>query len=207
MASICLVVTNGCAPDPRVERHARWLADGGHEVTIFAWDRTHILDEKTDRNGYTILRKRTGSKASSSVQIVRQKKKFLKSLHGQFDLILSNPPYIPSADIEALDADVRHFDPLVALDGGLDGLDDALGLAHQLLLTGLSGHLLEDLQVLEGRAHAIHGVDHRLGDLHLADDRLALLLVVPEVGRVLQLLDLAEADFQLSVVKDSPTAG
>ena len=42
--------------------------------------------------------------------------------HGQFDLILSNPPYIPSADIEMLDADVRHFDPLVALDGGADGL-------------------------------------------------------------------------------------
>ncbi len=43
--------------------------------------------------------------------------------YGQFDLILSNPPYISSADIEALDADVRHFDPLIALDGGLDGLD------------------------------------------------------------------------------------
>ena len=42
--------------------------------------------------------------------------------HGQFDLILSNPPYIPSADIEMLDADVRHFDPLSALDGGADGL-------------------------------------------------------------------------------------
>ncbi len=42
--------------------------------------------------------------------------------HGQFDLILSNPPYIPSADIEMLDADVRHFDPLTALDGGADGL-------------------------------------------------------------------------------------
>ena len=43
--------------------------------------------------------------------------------HGEFDLILSNPPYIPSASIVALDADVRHFDPLAALDGGLDGLD------------------------------------------------------------------------------------
>ena len=42
--------------------------------------------------------------------------------HGQFDLILSNPPYIPSADIETLDADVRHFDPVAALDGGADGL-------------------------------------------------------------------------------------
>ena len=42
--------------------------------------------------------------------------------HGQFDVILSNPPYIPSADIEMLDADVRHFDPVAALDGGVDGL-------------------------------------------------------------------------------------
>ena len=91
MASICLVVTNGCAPDPRVERHARWLAEGGHEVTIFAWDRNHTLDEKTDCNGYTILRKRTGSKASSSsVNVVLEKKKFLKSLQGQFDLLIHN---------------------------------------------------------------------------------------------------------------------
>ena len=91
MASICLVVTNGCAPDPRVERHARWLAEEGHDVTIFAWDRKHDLDEKTIRDGFTILRKRIGRKASSSsVNIVRQKKKFLKSLHGQFDLLIHN---------------------------------------------------------------------------------------------------------------------
>ena len=43
--------------------------------------------------------------------------------HGLFDLILSNPPYIPSGNIGALDTNVRHFDPLAALDGGLDGLD------------------------------------------------------------------------------------
>ena len=91
MASICLVVTNGCAPDPRVERHARWLAEEGHDVTIFAWDRKHDLDEKTIRDGFTILRKRIGRKASSSsVNIVRQKKKFLKSLHGQFDFLIHN---------------------------------------------------------------------------------------------------------------------
>ena len=45
------------------------------------------------------------------------------AMHGRFDLILSNPPYIPSSDIDMLDADVRHFDPLAALDGGVDGLD------------------------------------------------------------------------------------
>ena len=40
-----------------------------------------------------------------------------------FDLIVSNPPYIPSGDIEQLDPEVRDFDPRTALDGGADGLD------------------------------------------------------------------------------------
>ena len=39
-----------------------------------------------------------------------------------FDLIASNPPYIPSAEIATLDPEVRDFDPRLALDGGDDGL-------------------------------------------------------------------------------------
>jgi release factor glutamine methyltransferase len=38
-------------------------------------------------------------------------------------LIVSNPPYVPSAEIETLEPEVRDFDPRVALDGGADGLD------------------------------------------------------------------------------------
>jgi release factor glutamine methyltransferase len=41
---------------------------------------------------------------------------------GAFDLIVSNPPYIASADIAALSPDVREYDPHQALDGGPDGL-------------------------------------------------------------------------------------
>jgi release factor glutamine methyltransferase len=42
---------------------------------------------------------------------------------GTFDLILSNPPYIPTADIQTLDVDVKDYEPHMALDGGDDGLD------------------------------------------------------------------------------------
>lgn len=41
----------------------------------------------------------------------------------EFDLISSNPPYIPSAEIATLQPEVRDFDPRAALDGGADGLD------------------------------------------------------------------------------------
>lgn len=42
---------------------------------------------------------------------------------GKFDLIVSNPPYIPSAEIKTLQKEVKVFDPIAALDGGGDGLD------------------------------------------------------------------------------------
>lgn len=47
---------------------------------------------------------------------------YAATLSGPFDLIVSNPPYIRSADIPALDPDVRDHDPHLALDGGTDGL-------------------------------------------------------------------------------------
>jgi release factor glutamine methyltransferase len=45
------------------------------------------------------------------------------AVKGRFDIIVSNPPYIRSAVIPGLDPDVRDFDPMLALDGGADGLD------------------------------------------------------------------------------------
>lgn len=45
------------------------------------------------------------------------------SAGGAFDIIVSNPPYIPAAQIALLAPEVRNWDPVLALDGGMDGLD------------------------------------------------------------------------------------
>jgi release factor glutamine methyltransferase len=45
------------------------------------------------------------------------------TLNQHFDLVVSNPPYIPTADLAALETEVIAHDPVIALDGGEDGLD------------------------------------------------------------------------------------
>lgn len=50
---------------------------------------------------------------------------------GRFDLILSNPPYIPEAILPTLEPEVRNFDPKSALNGGPDGLDPYREIASQ----------------------------------------------------------------------------
>jgi len=49
-----------------------------------------------------------------------------------FDLVVSNPPYIPSGDIPGLDPEVRDHDPVLALDGGPDGLQAYRDLAPEI---------------------------------------------------------------------------
>ncbi len=55
---------------------------------------------------------------------------------GLFDLIVSNPPYIPESDIESLSVEVRNHDPILALVGGKDGLDP-----YRILITEMKKFL------------------------------------------------------------------
>ncbi|MBQ2810640.1 MAG: peptide chain release factor N(5)-glutamine methyltransferase [Alphaproteobacteria bacterium] len=48
---------------------------------------------------------------------------FESKLQKKYDIIVSNPPYIPTEDIKTLEPEVKNFDPLLALDGGKDGLE------------------------------------------------------------------------------------
>ena len=54
----------------------------------------------------------------------------------RFDIIVSNPPYIETAVIDTLEPEVRDFDPVIALDGGEDGL-----YFYRKIITGAGRHL------------------------------------------------------------------
>ncbi len=84
-----------------------------------------------------------------------------QALIGPFDLIVSNPPYIPSAEIEGLEPEVRR-EPVLALDGGADGLD-----AYRAILASL-GALLKPgcaalFEVGRGQAEALAAMLEKTG--------------------------------------------
>jgi release factor glutamine methyltransferase len=75
----------------------------------------------------------------------------------RFDLIVANPPYIPSAEIETLEPEVRDHDPRLALDGGADGLAFYQRLAQEagaFLRPG--GRMM--LEFGDGQAEAIRAI-------------------------------------------------
>jgi release factor glutamine methyltransferase len=77
----------------------------------------------------------------------------LESIRGPFDILVSNPPYIPTAEIAGLDPEVRCFDPPSALDGGVDGLR----FFHRLVagIPGIVPHGWAVLEVGHDQADAV----------------------------------------------------
>ncbi len=79
---------------------------------------------------------------------------WLSDLDVQFDLIVSNPPYIPTSDLASLSREVTEYDPVLALDGGADGLDAYRAIVSQ------AGHRLEAggylaLEIGIGQRHSV----------------------------------------------------
>ncbi len=72
---------------------------------------------------------------------------------GSWSLIVSNPPYIPRADLAGLMPEVRDFEPVEALDGGDDGLDAYRALAGQTGRLAAGGWLLVEVGI--GQAGAV----------------------------------------------------
>lgn len=98
----------------------------------------------------------------------------------RFDLIVSNPPYIPTGDLDGLQPEVRDFEPRGALDGGADGLD-----FYRLIIPAAPDHLSPGGQILFeaglGQAEAVQelfGKTGRFGGLFTARDPAGIERVV-----------------------------
>ncbi|MDO9126733.1 peptide chain release factor N(5)-glutamine methyltransferase [Parvibaculum sp.] len=83
-------------------------------------------------------------------------------LSEKFDLVISNPPYIASGEIAGLDRDVREYDPLLALDGGADGLD-----AYRAIAAALPDTLTQEgvavVELGQGQAAAVRDIFEAAG--------------------------------------------
>lgn len=67
----------------------------------------------------------------NGVKITFAKSNLFAKIKQKFDCIVSNPPYIPSKEVEQLDVEVKKHDPKISLDGGEDGLDFYKKIASQ----------------------------------------------------------------------------
>ncbi|MDD4616431.1 MAG: peptide chain release factor N(5)-glutamine methyltransferase [Alphaproteobacteria bacterium] len=87
---------------------------------------------------------------------------WVKGVKEKFDVIVSNPPYIASSEIPGLMREVREFDPLLALDGGEDGLD-----AYRALIPHVADLLspkgLVAFEVGQGQATSVAALFHESG--------------------------------------------
>ena len=69
----------------------------------------------------------TAKKNSKKLNLINRSKFKIFDINnftfGKYDLIISNPPYIPQRDLKNLSKDITNYEPIIALNGGLDGLD------------------------------------------------------------------------------------
>lgn len=97
--------------------------------------------------------------AQENAEEHRAKVEFIRSdlfekVRGKFDIIVTNPPYIPTATIETLQREVKDFEPRLALDGGEDGLD-----IYRKIAASAGRHIVRGgtliMEVGEGEAKAV----------------------------------------------------
>jgi release factor glutamine methyltransferase len=107
------------------------------------------------------------------------------ALRGKINVLIANVPYVPTGDIALLPAEARHHEPLVALDGGSDGLDvmrAVAGQAPRWLAAG--GHLLVEASERQLPAAIQVIVDSGLLPRVVLDDEMeaaAIVAALPEV--------------------------
>lgn len=112
------------------------LATRNLTAKVYAYDISNAALKKA-RFNWNNIRRREHITNRISVRFIS--KDFLKDIvTNKFDIIVANPPYIPSKEIFKLPHEIRAFEPLIALDGGPDGL-----VYYQSLLKILNHNLIK----------------------------------------------------------------
>ncbi|MCB9541841.1 MAG: peptide chain release factor N(5)-glutamine methyltransferase [Myxococcales bacterium] len=144
----------------------------GAIALAIAHDRPDAQVTGVDRSPDALAVSRQNAATLGLDRVVFREGDLLAGLDGPFDLVASNPPYIPSADIEALMPDVARYEPRAALDGGPDGLDLVRRLipeAADRLAPG--GVLLVEIGHDQGpAARALAEADGRFEDVQIVAD-------------------------------------
>jgi len=90
-------------------------------------------------------------------RLLLEKADLFSGIAGEFDLVVSNPPYIPDADVEDLQPEVRDHEPHTALAGGEDGLDIVRRILSEVRHILRAGGVLM-LEIGAGQAGAVTGM-------------------------------------------------
>ncbi len=115
------------------------VGTGSGAIAIaLAHERPEVSVEAVDLSAEALTVARGNAARNGVTDRVTMRQGDLRQLRGAgYDLVVSNPPYIPSADLAGLMPEVREFEPSLALDGGADGL------AAYRLLAAQAGALLK----------------------------------------------------------------
>lgn len=101
------------------------------------------------------------------------------SMEGKFQIIVSNPPYIPRMDIDKLQAEVKSYEPRLALDGGIDGLDFYREISNKAMkYLKRNGLLAYEIGYDQGEAVRDILIDEGFNDIQVLQDLQGLDRVV-----------------------------
>jgi release factor glutamine methyltransferase len=129
-----------------------------------------VLSERPEATGVGVdasaaalaLAQANANRTGLADRLVLQHGDWAEGVDGGFDMVLSNPPYIPTADIEGLEPEVSRYEPRLALDGGADGLD-----AYRAIIAALPRLLAPTgafaLEVGQGQADAVRALAEAQG--------------------------------------------
>ena len=124
---------------------------GAIAITLAKKTKATVMASDISENALALAGE-NAEKLNAQIQFIHSD--LFKNIEGKFRIIVSNPPYIKSGDLSSLQAEVKNYEPVLALDGGEDGLDFYREISKQAPDYLEAGGILF-LEIGEGQAEAV----------------------------------------------------